>query len=237
MNKKHLQEIENMQTLLLCGGEGTRLHPLTKKIPKPLVKIKNKTIIDHIIEHLHKSGLREFLICSGYKSNLISRHFRKYKSIDAKIINSGKVDILQRILDCKRMIGNDFMICYGDTIANVNIKKLYAFHKSHSKIATVCSYQLKQNFGIIEKNDEKLVISFHEKPEYPGSINIGYFIFNKKIFRHIHSANNWLDLINILIEKKQLFSYEHDGIHITINTLNELALAEKSIDLYLNTLK
>ena len=237
MIKKHSQEIENMKTLLLCGGEGTRLHPLTKKIPKPLVKIKNKTVIDHIIEHLHKSGLREFLICSGYKSNLISRHFRKHKSIDAKIINSGKVDILQRILDCKRMIGNDFMICYGDTIANVNIKKLYAFHKSHSRIATVCSYQLKQNFGIIKKNDENLVISFNEKPEYPGSINIGYFIFNKKIFKHIHSVNSWLDLINILIEKKQLFSYEHDGIHITINTLNELALAEKSIDLYLNKLK
>ena len=53
-------------------------------------------------------------------------NFKKYKSIDAKIINSGKVDILQRILDCKDMIGNDFMICYGDTIANVNIKKLYA---------------------------------------------------------------------------------------------------------------
>ena len=237
MNKKYLQEIENMQALLLCGGEGTRLHPLTKKIPKPLVKIKNKTIIDHIVEHLHKSGLREFLICSGYKSNLMSRHFRKCKSLDAKIINSGKVDILQRILDCKSMIGNDFMICYGDTIANVNIKKLYAFHKSHSKIATVCSYRLKQNFGIIKKNDENIVISFNEKPEYPGSINIGYFIFNKKIFKHIHSANNWLDLINILIEKKQLCSYEHDGIHITINTLNELALAEKSIDLYLSTLK
>ena len=237
MNKKKSQEIENMKTLLLCGGEGTRLHPLTKKIPKPLVKIKNKTIIDHIIDHLHKSGLREFLICSGYKSNLISRHFRKHKSIDTKIINSGKVDILQRILDCKSMVNNDFMICYGDTIANVNIEKLYAFHKSHSRIATVCSYQLKQNFGIIKKNDENLVISFNEKPEYPGSINIGYFIFDKRIFKHIDSVNNWLDLINILIAKKQLFSYEHDGIHITINTLNELALAEKSIDLYLNMLK
>ena len=237
MNKKNLQDMGNMKTLLLCGGEGTRLHPLTKRIPKPLVKIKNKTIIDHIIEHLHKSGLKDFFICSGYKSNMISSHFRNYNSIDAKIINSGKVDILQRILDCKSMIDNDFMVCYGDTIANVNIEKLYTFHKSHSRIATVCSYQLKQNFGIIKKNDENLVISFNEKPEYPGSINIGYFIFNKKVFKHIHSVNNWLDLINILIEKKQLFSYEHDGIHITINTLNELALAEKSIDLYLNTLK
>ena len=237
MSKNNLQEIKNMKTLLLCGGEGTRLHPLTKKIPKPLVKIKNKTIIDHIIEHLYKSGLKDFLICSGYKSSMIGRHFSKFKLIDAKIINSGKVDILQRILDCKSMINNEFMVCYGDTIADVNIEKLYAFHNSHPGIATICSYQLKQNFGIIKKNDKNLVVSFNEKPKYPGSINIGYFIFDKKIFKYFHFVNNWLDLINILIEKKQLFSYEHDGVHITINTLNELALAEKSIDLYIDTLK
>jgi len=168
---------------------------------------------------------------------MISHHFSKFKLIDAKIINSGKVDILQRILDCKSMIDNEFMVCYGDTIANVNIEKLYAFHNSHPGIATICTYQLKQNFGIIKKNDENLVVSFNEKPKYPGSINIGYFIFDKKIFKQFHFVDNWLDLINILIEKKQLFSYEHDGVHITINTLNELALAEKSIDLYLDTLK
>ncbi len=237
MNKNNLHEIEDMKTLLLCGGEGTRLHPLTKKIPKPLVKIKNKTIIDHIIEHLYKSGLKDFLICSGYKSNMLSRHFNTYKSVNAKIVNSGTVDILQRILDCKSMIGNEFMVCYGDTIADVNIEKLYTFHKSHSGIATICSYHLKQNFGIIKKNDENLVVSFNEKPKYPGSINIGYFIFDKQIFKPAQTVNNWLDLINILIKQKQLFSFEHDGVHITINTLNELALAEKSIDLYLETLK
>ena len=153
MEKNNLQEIKHMKTLLLCGGEGTRLHPLTKKIPKPLVKIKNKTIIDHIIEHLSKSGLKNFLICSGYKSSMISRHFSRNNLTNAKIINSGKADILQRILDCKSMINSQFMVCYGDTIANVNIKKLYAFHKSHSGIATICSYQLKQNFWIIKKNE------------------------------------------------------------------------------------
>ena len=99
-----------MKVLLLCGGKGTRLHPLTKKIPKPLIKIKNKTIIDHIIEHLSKYGLKEFLVCSGYKSIMIERHFDNYKSIITQIINSGKVDILQRIIDCKSMINNS--ICF-----------------------------------------------------------------------------------------------------------------------------
>ena len=225
-----------MKVLLLCGGKGTRLHPLTKKIPKPLIKIKNKTIIDHIIEHLSKYGLKEFLVCSGYKSIMIERHFDNYKSIITQIINSGKVDILQRIIDCKSMINNEFMVCYGDTIADVNIKKLYDFHKSHQGIATICSYQLKQNFGIIKENQKGAVISFDEKLRYPGSINIGYFIFDKKIFKHIQTANNWLDLIKILIQKKQLYAFKHDGIHITINTLTELASAEKSIELYLNKL-
>ena len=225
-----------MKILLLCGGEGTRLHPLTKKIPKPLVKIKNKTIIDHIIAHLYKYNLNEFLICSGYKSAMIKKHFYNMKSINTEIINSGRVDILQRIKDCKKMLDNEFMVCYGDTIADVNINKLYEFHKSHSGIATICSYQLKQNFGLIKKNNEDLVTSFEEKPKYPGSINIGYFIFNNEVFKHIQSANKWLDFIHILIEEKQLYSFQHEGIHITINTLNELALAEKSIDLYLDTL-
>ena len=98
-----------MKTILLCGGEGTRLHPLTKKIPKSLVKIKNKTIIDYIIAHLTKYGLEKFLVCSGYKSIMIEKHFDKNKSIKTQIINSGKVDILQRIIDCKSMIDDEFM--------------------------------------------------------------------------------------------------------------------------------
>ena len=225
-----------MKILLLCGGEGTRLYPLTKKIPKPLVKIKNKTIIDHIIAHLCKYNLNEYLICSGYKSVMVEEHFYNIKSIKTEIVNSGRVDILQRIKDCRKILDNEFMVCYGDTIADVNINKLYQFHKSHPGIATICSYQLNQNFGLIKENNENLVTSFKEKPQYPGSINIGYFIFNNKVFENIQFANNWLDLIHILIAEKQLYSFQHEGIHITINTLNELALAEKSIDLFLDTL-
>ena len=209
-----MQNISVMKTILLCGGEGTRLHPLTKKIPKSLVKIKDKAIIDYIIAHLTKHDLNEFLICSGYKSNMIEKHF-KNKPIKTQIINSGTVDILQRIKDCKNFIDDEFLVCYG--------------------VATISSYELRQNFGIIKKNKDNLVLSFNEKPRYPGSINIGYFIFDKKIFKYVQTAHSWLDLILNLTEEKQLFSFKHEGIHITINTLNELASAEKSIDSYLDT--
>ncbi len=229
-----MQNISVMKTILLCGGEGTRLHPLTKKIPKSLVKIKDKAIIDYIIAHLTKHDLDEFLICSGYKSNMIEKHF-KNKPIKTQIINSGTVDILQRIKDCKNFIDDEFLVCYGDTIANVNINNLLEFHRSHSGVATISSYELRQNFGIIKKNKDNLVLSFNEKPRYPGSINIGYFIFDKKIFKYVQTAHSWLDLILNLTEEKQLFSFKHEGIHITINTLNELASAEKSIDSYLDT--
>ena len=112
MRKSNLSKSINLKVLLLCGGQGTRLHPLTKTIPKPLVRIKNKTIIDYIINHLKGYGLKNFLICSGYKSKMIENHFKNIKSINTKIINSGKVDILKRILDCKKMINDKFIICY-----------------------------------------------------------------------------------------------------------------------------
>ena len=121
-----------------------------------------------------------------------------------------------------------------EIIADVNIKQ------DDFQIASRnCNHMfipIKQNFGIVKENQKGAVISFDEKLRYPGSINIGYFIFDKKIFKHIQTANNWLDLIKILIQKKQLYAFKHDGIHITINTLTELASAEKSIELYLNKL-
>ena len=74
MRKSNLSKSINLKVLLLCGGQGTRLHPLTKTIPKPLVRIKNKTIIDYIIKHLKGYGLKNFLICSGYRAKMIENH-------------------------------------------------------------------------------------------------------------------------------------------------------------------
>lgn len=218
-----------MKILLLCGGKGTRLFPLTKSIPKPLVKIKKKPIVEYIVNYFKNF---ELLVCTGYKSKKIEKYIRKNKNIDFTIINSGDVDILERIKDCESLINDDFMVCYGDTIANINLTNLKKFHISHTKAATVCIYSLNSEFGIIDKNTTGRVISFQEKKQNYEYINIGYFMFKKDVFKYIHLAKNWINLIEILINEKQLFSFHHEGIHITVNTLYELENAENKIDDY-----
>ena len=221
-----------MKIILLCGGKGTRLFPLTKKLPKPLIPIKGKPIIDYIINFFIKENLNKFLICTGYKSGLIKKHLKKTEFLDFKIINSGDVDILDRIKDCEKLIENNFMVCYGDTIANINFSDLMKFHKSHDGLCTMSSFNMSSNFGVIKsyKNGELFLLD--EKPQNNFSINIGYFIFSYDVFKYIHFAKDWIQFLNILIKKKQIYVKEHKGLHITINTLTELFIAEKEIEAF-----
>ena len=102
---------------------------------------------------------------------------KEFKGVTYKIVNSGKVDLLKRIKDCANYIENDFIVCYGDTISNINIKKLIRFHKTNSKKITITAYPLKSSFGVINLNKYNSVIGFREKPVLNELINIGYFYF------------------------------------------------------------
>jgi glucose-1-phosphate cytidylyltransferase len=166
------------------------------------------------------------------KDYLKNNHYTNYT-----IINSGDVDILDRLKDCEKHINDDFMVCYGDTIADINLLQLKEFHANHKKAATMCLYSLNSNFGIIKRNKSGLVTSFKEKKKNYQYINIGYFIFKKNIFDQIHSAKNWMNFLESLIRKEQLFSFLHRGIHITVNTMTELKIAEKKIKQYNFNLK
>ena len=98
INKKKLRAI------ILCGGEGSRLKPITNKIPKPLVKINSKPILGYLLEHLEQSSIDEYYIATGYKSNKIEEYFKINKTLKKKvtIINSGNVDIILRIKERKK---------------------------------------------------------------------------------------------------------------------------------------
>jgi len=219
-----------MKILLLCGGKGTRLFPLTEKLPKPLIPIKGKPIIDYIINYFVNHDLNNFILCTGYKSELIKKHLSELGGLNYTISDSGDVDILKRIKDCENLIEDEFMICYGDTIANINLQELVEFHKSHEGIATMSSFNLSSNFGVIKSHKCGQIFSLDEKPQNNFSINIGYFIFSYDVFKYIHLAKNWIEFLNLLIDEKKIYAKEHKGLHITINTLTELFIAEKEIE-------
>ena len=170
MNKK-------LDAIILCGGRGERLRPLTDTIPKPLIPIKGKPILHHIIEYFNKSPLSNFIIAAGYKANMIVDYMKNFKdSSSCSIIDSGQCDIIIRIKECMKKIPNkDFLVLYGDTLSDINILELIKFHKNHGKKATVTLWQLKSQFGLMEISKEGLVESYIEKPTLDKWINIGYF--------------------------------------------------------------
>ena len=226
MNKK-------LDAIILCGGRGERLRPLTDTIPKPLIPIKGKPILHHIIEYFNKSPLSNFIIAAGYKANMIEDYMKNFKdSFNCSIIDSGQCDIIIRIKECMKKIPNkDFLVLYGDTLSDINILELIKFHKNHGKKATVTLWQLKSQFGLMEISKEGLVESYIEKPTLDKWINIGYFYFSKEIQNYLKNFDKFEVFLKDLIKNKELYSYRHYGMHITVNTHKELSEAEQNIDL------
>ena len=172
--------------LILAGGKGTRLSELTKSIPKPMVKVQNKPIINHIISHYCNYGFSNFYVLTGYKSNLLVDYFkRKFKhpnkllvkciNTGSKTMTGGRLKRLEKILSlCKY-----FMFTYGDGLSDLNFDSLLEFHNAHGKIATITAVHPTARFGEMIL-DEDRVINFKEKPQMNnGWINGGFFIFNK----------------------------------------------------------
>ena len=221
---------ENLKILILCGGKGERLKPVTNGIPKPLVPIRGKPILYYLLKYFENNGFKDFVVATGYHSMKIEEYFsRNHRNLKIEIVNSGDVDIVKRVNSIKHLIQSDFILCYGDTLANVNLSNLINFHFQHKRKASVTSYQLRSQFGIFNTNSSGLIESFEEKPLLDAWINIGYFIFNPSIFSYIDKSDTFVEFLKSLIKEKQLFNFKHEGIHITVNTMKELNEAEKNI--------
>ena len=162
---------------------------------------------------------------------------KSFKNINYDFINSGDVDIIKRVFDVREMIKGQFILCYGDTIADVDLIKLFNFHNSHLGCATITTYQLISQFGIVSNNNLNLVTSFGEKPKLDNWINIGYFFMDNEVFELMPKYRTFIEFIDGLIQLKYLYSYRHDGLHITVNTFTELEVANGQIETYKEKLR
>ncbi len=238
-----------MKVVILAGGLGTRLNEETKLIPKPMVQIGEKPILWHIMSIYSKFGFNDFILLLGYKSEIIKEYFANYllKENDFTInLNNGEIKFLNqskkpwkitfletglstntggRILKAKDYLGDDdFMLTYGDGLANVNIDDLNLFHNSHSGLITMTSVQMQSRFGIIDFDKKNKIDSFKEKPENSNSwINGGFFVCNSKVINYIE--NDDIAFENEPLEKLalegNLFGYRHTGFWKCMDTLRD----------------
>ena len=197
-----------LDIIFLCGGKGSRLRPYTNKTPKPLLLVNNKPFLYHLIKKVLKiNKFENIILAGGYKVQKIREFIKKdFKGNNKiKVINSGDADIIQRIKDSSKFLKNDFMICYGDTYVDLDLKDyIERFNKSKNPaLMTGSFYQIK--YGTVEFNKKNnLVKKFKEKPIIKSPINLGYFLFRKKLVKQIFQFNSWVKFLETLSKKKKM---------------------------------
>ena len=219
--------MKNLKVVILAGGFGTRLMEETKIKPKPLVEIGSYPIIQHIINHYSYYGLKNFVICLGYKGRQIRKYFKKskinkYNKI--QLIDTGLNSLTgERLRRIKGFVGDQFFLTYGDGVSDINIKKTYEIFKKRKKIGLVTAINPEARYGILNIKKD-IVINFAEKPDHDNIwINGGFFIFDKRIFNYLKGKNPILERkpLELLAKNKQLSSYKHRGFWKCMDTLRD----------------
>lgn len=209
------------QVVILAGGKGTRMREMTEDLPKPMVPIGGIPVLDHLINIYEKHGNFEYLICSGYLGEIIKKHYESVNNV--KVIDTGlNTNTGGRLLKLKELLDEEFMITYGDGLANVNISELINFHKSNKTIGTLTVTNPVSRFGLVEFDKNYKVKKFIEKPVLSGFINIGFMIFKKSFLDYIEN-NSILEsepLIN-LSNDLELSAYTHNGYFEPMDTYRE----------------
>ena len=223
-----------MKVVILCGGKGTRLSEETRLIPKPMVKVGRKPILDHIIENYEKHGFKEFILALGYKSQIIKNYYKNKKKRNLKLVYTGKDTLTGgRLLRLKKYFkpGENFMLTYGDGLTNQNLQKLSNFHIKHKKIATITAVRPQLRFGeLLIQN--KRVKKFKEKPQSEtGWVNGGFFVFKYEIFNFIKGDLIMLEKqpLEALVKRKELIAFKHKGFWHCMDTLRDKIFLENLI--------
>jgi len=241
-----------MKVIILCGGVGTRLKEETEFKPKPMVLVGGKPIIWHIMKTYSHYGYNEFILALGYKADYIKDFFLNQKAftndftLETKnhhILFHSKKDEQkdnfkltfvdtgletlpgERILLCKKYIPKKdsyFMVTYGDGVTNLNIKKVFAFHKAQKTLGTITGVHPRSKYGLVKLAQNSIVTSFVEKPVLSDWVNGGYMIFSTAFFNYLEKGQTEHVGLKKLSEMNQLSLYRHEGFWMAVDTYKEL---------------
>lgn len=243
-----------MKTVILAGGYGTRIRDVADDIPKPMIPIGPYPILWHIMKSYAHFGHKEFIVCLGYKGQVIKEFFLNYEAYTRDFTISFGTGNLEfhnshdesewkvtladtgirsmtgsRISRIRKFIGNeDFMLTYGDGVSDVNIDELLKFHKSHGKVLTVTGVRPPGRFGEMVKEDDGSVREFNEKPQATaGRISGGFFVASPKLFDYLEDNEDLVfeqEPMRRLVANNQLMMFEHDGFWQPMDTSREYLL-------------
>ena len=239
-----------MKVVILAGGYGTRISEESQFKPKPMIEIGSMPVLWHIMKLYSSYGFNEFVICAGYKQHVIKEWFADYFlhtsditfdfTQDDKIIvhnkraEKWKVTVVDTGLDTmtggrlkriKSFIGNEpFFMTYGDGVADVNIKELLEFHKTHGKKATLTAVKPDSRFGVLDITDNNQINAFREKSQVDsGYINAGFMVLEPDVLDYIKDDSVMFERepLEALAENNQLMCFKHNGFWQCMDTLRD----------------
>lgn len=242
-----------MKVVILCGGLGTRLREETEFRPKPMVPVGDRPILWHIMKLYAHYGHREFILCLGYKGEVIKEYFRNYhwntSDVTLRLGSSPEItyhgnhdeeDWTVTLLDTgqETMTGgrvkralphikdDTFLLTYGDGLTDSDINSSISFHRSHQGLVTLTAVQPEGRFGELATNDT-VVESFSEKPDHErGFINGGYFVMETRVGEYLNGDDCILERepLSTLARERQIHAHRHGGFWQCMDTYREQQL-------------
>ena len=238
-----------MKAVILAGGRGTRIEEESCLKPKPMVLIGGQPVLWHIMKVYSAYGIQEFIICCGYKGQLIKDYFIDYAAhhsditsnlengdfcVHRKPAEKWKVTLVNtglhtktagRLLKVREYLGQEpFCLTYGDGVANVNINELLKFHKSHGKAATITVAKPEGRFGMLDIDAGNYVRSFREKSrDGQAWVNAGFAVFSPKVFTYLGDGESMLEEAPYenLARDGEMKAYQHPGQWAPMDTIHE----------------
>ena len=240
------------QVVILCGGLGTRLREETEYRPKPMAEVGGRPVLWHLMKLFAHYGLTDFVLCIGYRGQMIKDYFLNYEAWNSDLtVTLGQPESVRfhgthletgwevtisdtgettqtggRVKRVERhIVGDTFMVTYGDGLADVNLDELLAFHQDHGKLATITTTRPLSRFGIVDLEDDQRVARFREKPQGDEWVSSGFFVFEREFLSYL-DEDCILERAPLerLANEGQIVAYQHDGFWQPMDTYREFLM-------------
>jgi len=246
-----------VKIVLLAGGLGTRLREETEYRPKPMIEVGGKPVLWHLMKNFATFGLKEFIVCTGYRGEVIKDYFLNYEArmndftahfgAASQIEYHGghdesdwKVTVADtgattmtggRVKRVGKYIDGRFMVTYGDGLADVDIAALLKFHEAHGRLATVTTIRPLSRFGVMDLSSDGQVKQFREKPQTDDFVNAGFFVFEPKVLDYLDDECVLEQApLERLAREGQLMAYKHQGFWQPMDTYREFTMLNEMWD-------
>jgi glucose-1-phosphate cytidylyltransferase len=222
-----MPRLDRVTALLLCGGQGLRAWPLTEDVPKPLIDVSGKRLMEYVMELMADQGVTRFVLAAGRAHLQVSRFARSLdRPWDVQVAATGdKAETWQRVVACRKLLSEPFFLAYSDCLANIDLDEVRKIHERNAALGTITVAPMLSQSGLVDVEPTGKVMSFTEKPWLSGQlINIGFMMIDRELLndKAVEQARSLeREVLPYAAKTGRLFAHRHQGFYKTVDTYKD----------------